>query len=527
MPPASRLLRDLVEWHDLLLLQRAFPTDPAFHDETPAAPERAAGSIRRLARSVRAAADDSGIVGTTSRHTFDHGIATWLASSFPLDAEIDWADLGGAERLETMLRPLVRRAEEDAFEDLPVREWVRLARDAAAPSDLAWILAALRRSGIAARVVRTEWEAAAIPIRWRLRSTHGSVTGAGFAVGAPVIRRAMRPVPVRPMAQIAAPLPGIRLLARADAERMIDVARTALAARCREVYAISHANAAEVWHADLGAGTSLAVIGTPSDLRMSLEANYGYLLLSNGIPIGYGGVTPLFRQANTGINIFEPFRGAEAAFLWAQMLRAFRTLFGSRRFVVNAYQFGEGNREAIESGAFWFYHRLGFRPATSEVRSLAAAEVAHRKRDPRHRSSAATLRALASGDLHLTLPDWRADDAFDEAWLPTLAARATARLAAEGGNDRAKAVTSIARDVAHRLGVRPAGWRAAERRAFASLAPLAAALPPQELSHWPLRARRALAALFRQKAAPQERDFVRAAAAHPLFFRALRALARA
>lgn len=166
-----------------------------------------------------------------------------------------------------MLRPLVQRAEEDAFDELPLRDWVRLARGGAAPSDLAWVLAALRRSGIASRVVRTEWEAAEIPIRWRLRSPDASVTGVGLPVALPVIRRAMRPAPEHPLAHIAAPLPGIRLLARAEAERMIDVARTALAARCREVYAISHANAAEVWRADLGAGTSLAVIGTPFERR--------------------------------------------------------------------------------------------------------------------------------------------------------------------------------------------------------------------------------------------------------------------
>ena len=35
--------------------------------------------------------------------------------------------------------------------------------------------------------------------------------------------------------------------------------------------------------------------------------------------------------------------GAEAAYLWTQMLRAFRTLCGSWRFVINAYQFGAGN----------------------------------------------------------------------------------------------------------------------------------------------------------------------------------------
>ena len=117
------------------------------------------------------------------------------------------------------------------------------------------------------------------------------------------------------------------------------------------------------------------MIGIAREHRLALETNTGYALFANGVPIGYGGVTPLFRQANTGINIFDPFRGGEAAFLWVQTLRAFRTLYGSERFVINAYQFGAGNAEAIRSGAFWFYYRLGFRPATAAVRTLAAREA--------------------------------------------------------------------------------------------------------------------------------------------------------
>ncbi|MFO1316643.1 MAG: hypothetical protein U1F58_13655 [Burkholderiales bacterium] len=54
-----------------------------------------------------------------------------------------------------------------------------------------------------------------------------------------------------------------------------------------------------------------------------------------------------------------------------RILRAFHTLYGSGRFVVNPYQFGAGNAEAIASGAFWFYYRLGFRPAHALTRALA------------------------------------------------------------------------------------------------------------------------------------------------------------
>lgn len=66
-------------------------------------------------------------------------------------------------------------------------------------------------------------------------------------------------------------------------------------------------------------------------------------------------------------------RGREAAWLWAGALRAFATCFGVRRFVVNPVQIGEDNADAIASGAFWFYWRLGFRPVGARIAADVAA----------------------------------------------------------------------------------------------------------------------------------------------------------
>lgn len=522
---APRSLRELVGRHDFLLLQRAFPASAALHALARTGLDGTAPALRRFPARVRRRLDDSGIAGSVTRHTFDHGISRWLARRFPRDAEIDWAHLRDTTALDAMLRPAVQRAEEDAFDggERSTREWVRLTRAGRAPSDLAWVLDTVAHVHVPLRAQRAEWEAAAIPVAWTLRDAPGGVTGAESPPRAPVIRRRFRPVPADPVAHIARPLRGIRLLPRSEAARGIDLARTALAARCREVHAISYGNADEVWHADLGEGTTLLVIDVEPALRMSLEANYGYLLLANGVPVGYGGVTTLFRQANTGINVFDPFRGTEAPFLWAQVLRAFRTLFGVRRFVVNPYQVGGGNVEAIRSGAFWSYHRLGFRPADAEAARLAEAEAVRRRRDPSHRSSSDALRRLARGDLHLTLPGFRAADAFDERWLLPLAELATARIGREGAADRSRAVAAIARALARRLGAVPARWPAPERESFARLAPVVDGLP---LERWSAPRRAALVSWMRAKGAPQELGFVRAGARHAALFRALGARAR-
>jgi hypothetical protein len=272
--------------------------------------------------------------------------------------------------------------------------------------------------------------------------------------------------------RIETPLQSIERLPRARASQVVGCARAALAARCREVNAMTYPNLDEVWWCDLGDGVALAVIGIAREQRLALETNTGYLLVANGVPIGYGGVTPLFRQANTGINVFDPFRGSEAAFLWIEMLRAFHTLYASRRFVINAYQFGEDNAEAIQSGAFWFYYRLGFRPASLATRKLAAREAQRMAGDRKYRSDARTLRALASGDLHLDLPGFDQADYFDEALLAKAGARAAQRVARESAVSRTLAQRNVAVALARDLGVHDfENWPPAERMGFTQLAP--------------------------------------------------------
>ena len=94
----------------------------------------------------------------------------------------------------------------------------------------------------------------------------------------------------------------------------------------------------------------------------------------------------MFRQVNTGINIFDEYRGSEASYLWVQVMRVYHALAGCTRFIANPYQFGGGNSEALKSGAFWFYRRLGFGASNPAVEKLAKSEEVRMRNEPGYRS---------------------------------------------------------------------------------------------------------------------------------------------
>ena len=91
----------------------------------------------------------------------------------------------------------------------------------------------------------------------------------------------------------------------------------------------------------------------------------GYLIVSNGVRSVTGAEVFCFDRVNTGANIFDEYRGSEAAFLWVQVMRVYHHLTGCTRYIANPYQFGADNDEARKSGAFWFYYRLGYRPVSA------------------------------------------------------------------------------------------------------------------------------------------------------------------
>jgi hypothetical protein len=357
------------------------------------------------------------------------------------------------------------------------------------------------------------WDAIGLRVRWDLGESIDSRTRAH--VPAPVAFQ--RGPLVRWRAPLVRRLPGlpvpVRRAGRPEGERLLDAAQAAVLVRYREVHAFNRADPGDVLVADAGRGARIAWFGLQPAHRLPLRAHYGYLLLKNGVPVGYGDASLFLERVEVAFNVFETFRQGESAFLLVRLCAFLFQRFGARVFGLSPYQLGHANEEALASGAFWFYHRLGFRPTRPDLATLAAAERRRIRREPGHRSSHATLARLAEGGMALAVGGHdRAAAGVDP--------RALA-LAAVGPAGRAPAG-----QVARALGAaRWRRWPVAERQAFARWAAVLARIPA--LEGWPARDRRALVALIRAKGREPEAGYLRGLRRHRRLRRALVALAAA
>jgi hypothetical protein len=259
----------------------------------------------------------------------------------------------------------------------------------------------------------------------------------------------------------------------------------------------------------------MALVGVIPERRHAVASYYGGLTLRNGVPIGYHQADIVGRSAALSFNTFDTFRGGEAAYTFARWLATLRHAFGTASFTLDPYQLG--NDEALASGAWWFYAKLGFRPRDAATSRLARDELSRLARRPRHRTSVATLRRLAARHLFFDLEPARALPLFP---LAALGLRAGAALSARAGSDRERAVDEDSSALLRHCGLASLrGFTPDQREAWRRLAPILALL---DLGAWQDDERRALVELIRAKGGRSERDYVARYMAHPKLDAALR-----
>lgn len=523
-------LRDpgsLIRLHETLCFLQAYPDDPDVLGRVARALTEFPERVARLGPAARARLHDSGIANAPLDYPFGYPMARWLATRFPRDCEIAWARFDEADRLDETLSLLASPAEGDAFSEggMGWRQWLRVAKGGRRMTDLQLLLELFERTGLPEETRDWLYENLALPVLWTPRRAGASRTLARIPPERVFFHEDGLERRGASLAEaLAGPMPSLRRAPRALAEALIEAARVAVATRQRELHAFSHPNSDDVLLAEVGRGVRIALFGIQPGFRLPLEGYYAFLALKNGVPVAYGGGWELFGTLDFAINIFASFRQGESAFLAIQLLRVYRRIFGMRTVVVDRYQLGHESTEALRSGSFYFYHRLGFRPRDPDILGVLEAERAKIAGDPSYRSAIPVLKRLAGDEVYLTLPGGHPEPerrlrATD---VSALVARAIAREFAGG---RPRALRECAARVARALGVRNrAAWSREERRAFDQLSLVAALIP--DLGAWPARDRQALVAVMRAKGGASEREYARRLDGHRRLQRALEGLTR-
>jgi hypothetical protein len=400
----------LIRFHEALLFYRAYPPNREvlrITDELLASMPKKIAQLRRAGADLAPfeEPDVSGIAGTGLSAMFTYDITRWLAEHHPKAVKIDWEDYDAAQ-----LGPLLRHLHPFANEDLlveaniPYMDWFRAAKRGAG-SDLRWLLSKIDEAELFAQ--------AKLFVRWNLGEgpstrTNGRLPGSRkiFYHDAPLIRRA----DVSLARELQSPEIGIEKLSRAEGQRLLDFARETSAMRYRELHGFTYGDPEHVIRAELGRGVEVFVCGVPREHRLPLRAYHAGMFFKNGVPIGYIECLTLFEHMEVGFNLYYTFREGETAWLYARLLHLFRQLLAVSCFAVDPYQLGAHNEEAIESGAFWFYRKLGFRPADPQVARLLQREESKLRADPAHRTPAGALRRLAAGWMVYEMPGSRLGD---------------------------------------------------------------------------------------------------------------------
>jgi hypothetical protein len=518
---ARHSLRDLRALHDVLCFLRAYPDDARVLRAVLAV----IGRLRSWLEAAGDAADsptlaDTGYPGSVLRGEFSLPLLRRVPAAF----EIDWEELGaeGEESIANALGLLVTSAECQALDDieLPLQEWFGVARPADARSDLGFLLDLFERSPLDPAVRDHVFESCAIPVRHVLeRPGSGRCEVAWPTARTHYQRKELERALISPATVVRRPFAARGRLGMRRGEQLIQLAQLALCSRGLEIRTLSYANARDVSLLACGRGLAIALIGVVPRYRDPLESHYVFLVLKNGVPVAYGPSTVSLGCCEIGINLFPEFRGAEIRFVYPQFMRVLHQVLGARYFFLTPYGMGESNPDAIRTGAFWFYRKLGFLPTNPAVEELARQEEERLRNEPGSRSNKAMLRRLSHTGAYLDLSggECRPLD------LGAIGLRQSRFVSGSFGGDRGRATERCIRRLARDLGLpRVPALDAGERRAWEMLAPLLVRIPG--LGAWSTRDKRRLRRILREKGRPSELAVDRLIRAHAPLCAGLRAL---
>jgi hypothetical protein len=512
---------DVERLHETLCFSRAWPDNP-----------KLLTTVNRMLKNFSARADlnrfagrleNTGIAGTDIRFPFYRTTAEWLAERCGDSLHIDWEQFENVDRLSTTLESMALFSERGALQqylyDTP--DWIDRMR-ADDETDAMFLVRRFAALGNAEALRDSVYDELDTPFLLSSSTTTPTRTQGYLRPKAIQYQRRNMKRATIDLRQAANRRVRFEDVSGKQALRLLDLARSAMVTRSRDLEAFAFGSADDVMRVHCRHGVQIVLIGMLPEKRYLLECEYGYLMLKNGVVIGYGTGTALFGSCQIAFNLFPTFRGAETTELYASVFATFHKLFNADTFSVDAYQIGADNDEAIDSGAWWFYARMGFRPRDEEATRLADAEL--RKAEKKgYRSSKSTLRELANYPVYFWLARKRRD-VLPVVCTDSLSLGVLDYVSNRFGSQREDAVRHCSRQLADALGVdSTANWPADEQLMWHRLSPVIAAIA--DVQDWPETDRAALVDVIRAKGGVREKDYVTLFDAHKRLRRAVAAFA--
>lgn len=464
---ALRASATLLAYYECLLFMSAYPANPTLLDMARAELRRIQGFLR--ARRTRPAGRllNSGLPFTSTVMRFSHDCARWLLAHPDCQATLE-------EYLEPTLSlntvfgltlPLLERPQTTA--ELS-NESLCAALGISKRHTLEQVIAELSRFDDQPLVKDHLYDALGVCIR--VTPTSGRFSTAGNQLSTPQTFFHDAPArPFDPMAMMNDALPVPRQLSHAQRDDVVTVIRNAMVLTSRETDPATYMDPRSLRLFDLERGLSVAIFGMTADRQLGLESYVGFTAFKNGMPVSYGGAWVLGQRAEFGMNIFEPYRGGESGFVLCQLLRVYRQSFGVSHIEIDAHQFGLDDPDGINSGAFWFYYKYGFRPSSPSLAAVARREKDRLRTRRGLRTPKSMLRQLTGSSLVLRLSADRTPA------LASVASRVTRMMQREyQGNRRAAEADCIARFA--EMAPVPARLTVAQRRVMTEMAMIARAL---------------------------------------------------
>lgn len=390
---------DLIRLHEAVLFLRAHPHSPKvlqLADQILVTFEKRTRQFPATRKGEFEYAEVSGIAGTGLSTNFSHPVAKRLAERHPL--RIDWNKYDYPDRLARTVANLFP----DVFEAWALGRHVDWRREfERAGGSVDWLTQ---------HVDAEVYDLLEMPLRWELGSSQASRSRARiprskiFYHDGPYLTRK----DISVAGELSKPPLKARRLSKLASKRILDVIVDASAVRYRELYGFEYPDEANVLQSDLGRGIDIFFFGLPRQWRLPHRKYAAGMYFKNGVPLGYVEVIWLGERMEVGFNLYYTFRQGETAWLYVRLMKLFHEQYGVTSFVIDPYQLGHENEEAIESGSFWFYYKLGFRPESQAIARLAHREIKKLNANSAYRTLPATLRRLARGNVVLKATTTRA-----------------------------------------------------------------------------------------------------------------------